>query len=127
MSVACPQKVAMFSPVATSHNLMDILPVPCHEAPEMRYRPHGENVNASARCHPCGRHITNRMSEAGLTRHVYRENISATAPEKLPTSRIKGCGERQVHGEVLWQTGLELNGGDEPRCRVADLGAIGSI
>ena len=64
MSVACLQKVAMFSPVAIFHNLMDILSVRCREAPENR--PHGENVNASARCHPWGRHITNRMSEAGF-------------------------------------------------------------
>ena len=49
-SVGCPQKVARFSPLATSHNRIatSFIPIPrCHHAPETRYRPHGEKARAN--------------------------------------------------------------------------------
>ncbi len=42
----CPQKVVIFSPVATSHKQMDtFFSPPFHQAPETKYSPQGEKCN----------------------------------------------------------------------------------
>lgn len=56
-----PQKVAIFSPLATSHNRMEVFSVPCHHVPDARYCPHGENDKANGCWHPRGGNIDMRI------------------------------------------------------------------
>ena len=93
-SVGCPQKVARFSPVATSHNRIDTFSVPRHQAPEARYRPHGEKANANGRLHPSGSKSTMRISCVVVSHNrispIIPPAIQRPQGENVMTSRRRG-------------------------------------
>ena len=72
----------MFSPVATSHKRMETLSVLCHQEPEARYRPHGENTTTPTTEQLSGRIIPMHGSKVATSHR--RTSLRTPLAKKVP-------------------------------------------
>ena len=120
-SVGCPQKVARCSPIATSHNQIDTFSVHRHQAPEARYRPHGENANTNVRSHPSGSRNTMRISCV-----VVSHNRISPPPNTPPPAIQRPQGENVMTSRRRGRKCLSARDNDFTSCRISGTFALNS-